>query len=240
MGISLLVGTDRIGLAGDLGNVSTHQHATAAVVVGLDGPLKYIGAYDRREHVSQAALLAPGFSHAVDVCEGRLAVFLLPPETFAATSLRRPVSDLDSGEWVELATQLDQLSSFEPVDRALAESRASARPVDPRLVKAIGIIARRLHENVPLEELAAAVGLSTSRLMTFAREQLGTSLRAYRRWLRTFRVARDYAAGASLTRAAFDAGFASSAHLSAAAREHFGIRPSQVLSPENRSRIVVL
>ena len=57
-------------------------------------------------------------------------------------------------------------------------------------------------------------------------------------WTRAFAVARGYAAGASLTRAALDAGFASSAHLSATSRESFGIRPSQILSPGNRARIV--
>ncbi|MEO8701925.1 MAG: AraC family transcriptional regulator [Kofleriaceae bacterium] len=238
MSVSLLVGTDRIGLAGDLGNVSTHRHATAAVVVGLDGPLRYVAPYDGREHESRAALLAPGFAHAVDVRGGRMAVFLLPPGAVAASALHRSVTDLDEGEWVELGEQLGP--DFEHVDRALARVRARARPIDDRLAKATGILADRLLENVPAEELAAAVGLSTSRLMTFAREQLGTSLRVYRRWLRTFRVARDYASGASLTRAAIDAGFSSSAHLSAAAREHFGVAPSQILSPENRSRIIVL
>jgi hypothetical protein len=51
---------------------------------------------------------------------------------------------------------------------------------------------------VPVEEIAAEVRLSPSRLMSVAHEQLGTSLRRYRRWLRMFRVARDYAGGASL------------------------------------------
>jgi AraC-like DNA-binding protein len=74
--------------------------------------------------------------------------------------------------------------------------------------------------------------------MGLAREQMGTSLRVFRRWLRTFSVARDYAAGASLTTAAIDAGFSSSSHLSAASREHFGIRPSQILTPRTRAAII--
>ena len=91
-----------------------------------------------------------------------------------------------------------------------------------------------------IEELALAARLSASRLMALARRQLGSSLRQYRSWLRSFRVARDYAAGRSLTEAALEAGFASSAHLSAATREHFGIRPSDVLSPANRGAIRLL
>lgn len=76
-----------------------------------------------------------------------------------------------------------------------------------------------------------------NRLMALAHAQLGAPLRYVRRWLRMFSVARDYAAGATLTTAALDAGFASSAHLSVAAREHFGIRPSQILSPRTRAAI---
>jgi AraC-like DNA-binding protein len=76
--------------------------------------------------------------------------------------------------------------------------------------------------------------------MALVRAQLGTSLRGYRRWLRAFQVARTYAAGASLTAGALDAGFASSAHLSAASRDQFGIKPSQLLAPRTRCLIRVL
>jgi AraC-like DNA-binding protein len=109
----------------------------------------------------------------------------------------------------------------------------------PAFDRATDAIASSLHTNLAITELAADARLSPSRLMALAREQLGVSLRGYRRWLRAFHVARAYAAGASLTSAAHAAGFASSAHLSAAAREHFGIRPSHVLNPHNRAAITL-
>lgn len=225
----LLVGADRVALSGHLGEIRRHAHATAAVVVGLDRPLRFVA--DDRSRESRAALLAPGFSHAVEVRGSRVAVFLLP-----AVAARAPLRDLHPGTWLELADHVGRLDDFEPIDRALA--REVAAPIDDRLAEVIEQMAERLDQNVPLDELAAGVRLSAARLMTLAREQLGVPLREYRRWLRTFRVARQYAAGASLTGAALDAGFSSSAHLSVAARAHFGIRPSQVLSPANRSRIV--
>lgn len=109
----------------------------------------------------------------------------------------------------------------------------------PAFDRATDAIASSLHTNLAITELAADARLSPSRLMALAREQLGVSLRGYRRWLRAFHVARAYAAGASLTSAAHAAGFASSAHLSAAVREHFGIRPSHVLNPHNRAAITL-
>lgn len=233
--INLLAGQDRIALSGLLGPVGRHAHATAAIVIGVDRPLRFLARGRARE--SRAALIAPGFEHAVDVQGSALAVFLLPPHLVAADSLA-PVTDLPAQHWVSLAQQIERLPDFDEVDRALR--RSQPRPLDDRLAAATAQIAARLDENLPIDALAASVRLSPTRLMTLAREQLGCSLRAYRRWLRTFQVARDYAHGASLTTAALDAGFASSAHLSAAAQSHFGIRPSQVLSPANRTRIVTV
>ena len=237
--VRLVVGSDRVALCGALREVTTHTHSSAAVVVGLDGPLEFRAG---RTHRSRAVLLAPGFCHAVGVERSRLAVFLLPPHAVAATSVG-PLRDLAyPGRWIELGSALlrDELTSFAPIDRCLARERLAMRPIDERLSTATTMIAETLDENLPIEAIAADAKLSASRLMALAREQLGTSLRSYRRWLRTFQVARRYAAGASLTEAAYASGFSSSAHLAAAAREHFGIRPSQVLSPTNRPAILPL
>ena len=129
------------------------------------------------------------------------------------------------------------LDCFEPLQRCLAREGLHPRPVDRRLRRALELLADDLDDNRAIEEIAAEAGLSPTRLMALARQQLGTSLRGYRRWLRSFHVARRYALGASLTDAALEAGFSSSAHLSAAAREQFGIRPSQLLTPHTRAAI---
>ncbi|MBX3197078.1 MAG: helix-turn-helix domain-containing protein [Labilithrix sp.] len=231
--VRLLVGAERVALCGALGPISPHAHATAAVVVGLDRPIRFVAGAARE---CRAALLAPGFTHAVDVRGSRLAVFLLPPRR---PEHRSPLTELAPGPWLEIAGAVDKgcLLDFDPIDHALRER---AHPIDDRLHAVLDRMRGRLDENVAVAELAAAVRLSPTRLMALARAELGTSLRTYRRWLRTFEVARDYAAGATLTEAAHRAGFASSAHLSAAAREHFGIRPSQVLRPASRAGIVAL
>jgi AraC-like DNA-binding protein len=232
-GVGLLAGEGRIALCGRIDEIRAHRHAAPAVVVGVDGPLGFVAG---RTHRSAAALIAPGFVHAVATFGGRIAVFLLPP--YAMTKDRLPpISDLSHPRrWVELgdAVLRGELDDFAAVDRCLARERRGARPVDDRLRAALDAIGEALDENLPVEHLAARARISPSRLMALSREQLGASLRTVRRWLRTFRVARDYAAGATLTDAALAAGFSSSAHLSMAAREHFGIRPSDILSPENR------
>ncbi len=233
--VHLLVGEERLALGGRAPDIRRHRHAAPAVIVGVDGPLRLVAD---RTHETRACLIAPGFSHAVDAGGGRIAVFLLP--AYALSGSGSELRDLSaSSSWVELgdAVVRQELDGFDPVDRLLARERLGTRPVDERLHVAIRALAGALDENVSMEEIASAARLSPSRLMALAREQLGTSLRPYRRWLRAFDVARTYAAGASLTEAAIAAGFSSSAHLSIAAREQFGIRPSDVLVPQHRALI---
>lgn len=238
--VQLLLGTDRIGLSGQLEEIGLHRHASTAVVIGVDAPLRFVA--NGRAHASRAALIASGFSHAVDVGTGRIAVFLLPPHAVSCEGLA-PLKDLPAaGDWVERGEALLQgrLHDFEAVDHLLSRAKQNTRPIDDRLLIALGVLWQTLDTNVPVEEVAHAARLSPSRLMALAQAQLGTSLRRYRRWLRMFQVARDYSAGASLTHAALSAGFSSSAHLSAAAREHFGVRPSQILTPKSRAAIRAL
>lgn len=240
--LGVLLGAEQIAVSGDFGSISRHHHAAPAVVIGVDGPLRFLagagadgvsGAPASRQ--SRAALIAPGFHHAVDLQAGRIAFFVLPAA--GAPLSVEPVHELRPGPWLELAEAVTTgaLTSFEPVARALDQERIHPRPIDARLRHAILRLATSLDDNLAIEELAGDAGLSPTRLMALARDQLGTSLRGYRRWLRAFQVARGYATGASLTEAALAAGFASSAHLSAAVREQFGVRPSQLLTPRARA-----
>jgi AraC-like DNA-binding protein len=240
--LGVLLGAEQVAVSGDLGPIGRHHHAAPAVVIGVDGPLRFLAGADgdgasgaATSRQSRAALIAPGFRHAVDLAAGRIAVFVLPAA--GAPLSDEPVHDLRPGPWLELAEAVAQgaLESFEPVARALDQQRIHPRPIDARLRHALGRLALSLDDNLAIEDIAGDAGLSPTRLMALARAQLGTSLRGYRRWLRAFQVARGYATGASLTEAALEAGFASSAHLSAAVREQFGIRPSQLLTPRARA-----
>lgn len=234
--LRLSVGVDRLALAGRVGEIAPHHHEAAAVVIGIDGPITIVAG---RRHATRAAVLAPGFTHAVDVGTSRFAVFLLSPGAINADG-RPPLRDLSRvSAWLDLArAALTESTAFADVDRVLAAERLAARPIDARLRTITQAITDHLDQNLPVGDLAAQAHLSPSRLMTLCREQLGTSVRAYRRWLRSFSVMRRYAAGASLTESALAAGFASSAHLSLVAREQFGLRPSSVLNPGARGAIV--
>jgi AraC-like DNA-binding protein len=237
--IRVMAETNRVAIGGRLGQVPRHRLSAPAVVVGVDRTVRVRSEYD---HEGRAFLVRPGCWHSIDAADGRIAVFFLPPHALRSDRLDWVRELPHAARWFELGEALlsRDLSAFEPIDRCVAREHLDTRPIDDRLRVAIRALEQSLDQNLAVDDLAAIAHLSASRLMALAHEQLGTSLRAYRRWLRAFRVVRDYAAGLSLTEAAFSAGFASSAHLSASARDQFGIRPSDVLRPQNRARIHVV
>ena len=85
-----------------------------------------------------------------------------------------------------------------------------------------------------IDDAATHAGLSASRFGHVFREELGLPFRRYRIWRRMAVVAAALRAGRSMTDAAYDAGFASSAHFSATFREMFGLPPSALVRLRTR------
>ena len=82
------------------------------------------------------------------------------------------------------------------------------------------------HGGVRGTEVAARVGVSTSRLTHLFTDQVGIPLRRYVLWLRLQIAITRVQAGDDLTDAAHAAGFADSAHLTRTCRDMFGLPPS--------------
>ena len=85
-----------------------------------------------------------------------------------------------------------------------------------------------------VENLAATTGLSPSSFRRGFRRCAGVTLKRYRVWRRLGSALQLATAGASLTDAAYESGFSSSAHLSSACRNLFGSTPSELLSRGER------
>jgi AraC-like DNA-binding protein len=86
-----------------------------------------------------------------------------------------------------------------------------------------------------VRQCAATVGLSQSRLTHLMVEELGAPPRRWRTWLRLRRaVSATLSSGANLTRAAHEAGFTDSAHLTRACKQLTGVLPSQMLPRGDR------
>src|SRR5690606_33483536 len=99
---------------------------------------------------------------------------------------------------------------------------------DPRIAAALSVLHADPAARPSLAALAAGAGLSASRFRRLFRAETGVTLRRYRLWVAMGAAVRAVARGETLTVAALDAGFASSAHFSAAFREMFGLEPSRL------------
>lgn len=82
---------------------------------------------------------------------------------------------------------------------------------------------------VEVDQLAAEVGLSVSRLTHVFSDEIGTPIRSYVRWLRLVNATEQLANGASITQAAHEAGFADGPHFTRTFRAMFGLAPTDAV-----------
>lgn len=100
---------------------------------------------------------------------------------------------------------------------------ARAPEPDVRVRRMIHWANAQLDRPLGIAEAAGQVGLSPGRASHLFVEQTGLAFRTYLLWLRLIRAVDAYAAGASLTEAAHEAGFSDSAHFSRTFRRMFGL-----------------
>jgi AraC-like DNA-binding protein len=107
-----------------------------------------------------------------------------------------------------------------------AHSAQTLDEYDPRIIRALRLLAERSAAVVPAGEAASAVGLSKSRFLHLFKAQLGITYRRMQIWFKlvaSFPMVLD---SRDLTEVALEAGFADSAHYSRCFKETFGMSPS--------------
>ncbi len=97
---------------------------------------------------------------------------------------------------------------------------------DQRIVQALWTILRDPDSLVPASELAASLGMSTSRFLHLFRSELGITYRRMEIWIRLAKATAAFEQFDSLTDLAHGFGFSDSAHFSRAFKETFGYSPS--------------
>jgi AraC-like DNA-binding protein len=218
-----------------------HAHHAMHFVLAVDGELR-VRTTDRGRWTTAAGVLtAPDVPHAIDACGRNQVVIFFDPESDVGEALRpalsRPVRFTSSAERAELVRGVNDPRSFASADAHEWASRVAEtlgvplRESRPALHPAVREVLERLRksgveDDMSLESLANAVGLSPSRLMHVFTESIGIPLRPYLSWLRVQRAACAILAGASVTEAAHIAGFADAPHMSRTFRRRLGFPPS--------------
>jgi AraC-like DNA-binding protein len=201
--------------------------------VGIDGPLTATTP-DGATREGRSLLIPPRLTHQL-ICLGRgLVSCYLEPTSARAEACQHKMSSW-SGE-IGVGHAAERQLVFTPADDESAcrwldlAAPGAKMVVDPRIAAA----ARRIREDpattVSSRELAAQAGLSESRFLHLFRDELGTSLRRYRIWVRLVHAGTAIAAGANVTEAAMKSGFASPSHLSDRFKNTFGLSASQLLA----------
>ncbi|MEW2167926.1 AraC family transcriptional regulator [Streptomyces sp. NPDC007084] len=197
---------------------SVHRHAAFQIAIAAGpGETGEVAMVDSGglQHRAPALLVPPMLRHRLLRTQD-LLVFFVDPHCAFADRLRER-----RGTGITAAPEL----------RGLAEDDvrpAGARPsdeLDPRLLAAMDIVSR---QDLPMPELAAAVGLSPQRLRALARAQLGLPLVRWRLWLRLRRAAEALREGCPPAEAAVLGGFADQAHFTREMGEMIGLTPAAV------------
>jgi AraC-like DNA-binding protein len=218
----LYVGGARAAFIGPSLRLAPHRIAVACLAVGLDDgfSLSLAGTDPVR---SRTALIPPRVRHHL-VAEGRMAFFYFDP-------LSDDADALDAGPC--RADDLSRAVAERPDDFAAFFEIVGARalaPTDARVAAAIREVEARPQDFPTAASAASLAGISASLFQRRLRRAVGVPFRRYRLWRRMAVVAAELSRGATLTTAAHMAGFASSAHFSAAFRAMFGLAPSALLS----------
>jgi AraC-like DNA-binding protein len=221
--------------AGPSLNLEPHSGSVWCLAVGIDGPLT-LATPDGTKRDAHSVLIPPRLTHQL-ICHGRALVSCyLEPTSDRAESCRRRFDSAGDDIGVThpdeeqlMFTPIDDESAYRWLDMAAPAAPAARRLVDPRIAAAASRIRDDPAATVSSRELAAEAGLSESRFLHLFRDELGTSLRRYRLWIRLLHAGTAIGAGHNLTTAAAEAGFASPSHLADRFKTTFGLSATHLL-----------
>ena len=219
--------------------LSPHRNAVAVLCTGALRDFEITSDPEAAEPIysaCRAALIPPNTLHHLR-CDGQpMACLYLDAQsddyaTLRSTMMRsepRAAFGLANADYLDALARLLAGAPWADIRERIAAALGLRRPT--RRDDAISNAVRMLHANpaegTSLDHLAAQAGISPSRFLHRFKEATGVPFRRYRVWARMGAALRGIVNGESLTGGAYDAGFSSSAHFSAAFRDMFGMPPS--------------
>jgi len=220
---------------------AVHAHHAVQVGLALEGHLKFQSPADGAWLDCAGAVIASNHPHAFD---GRgaptLAHIFVEPESLPGRvllerfqgahgicllegPLRDAAAETLAGTYRDSHDPATLVSAAKRAIALLTEGVEAPEPADPRILRAVDYLRANLGDPVTLARVAGEVNLSPGRFRHLFVAELGLAFRPYVLWLRLQRALEAFAAGESLTTAAYRAGFADSAHLSRTFRRMYGL-----------------
>jgi AraC-like DNA-binding protein len=243
---SLQLGPGWAVYGGEAGDNSWHSHHALQLTLGLhhEVSVRLAGGIDV---TARGVLIPPGQSHhLLERGTPILSVYLDGHSTLGralAAACADGLHCLDNDTALAVLAMARQEPDGAAIGQALLAHWQSLLPA-PTIVPAapaaavarvrqvLDLLAGNAWHDMALDlaSLAARAALSPSHFAQCLRAETGLPLRAYLRWQRLQRAVVAALAGATLTQAAHDAGFADAAHLTRTFRRHFGHAPSTIFA----------
>ena len=205
----------------------------AHIIISMDGSMKAQCA--GAEYLCHGILVPSGISHAIDTQGNAVLVFLYNCTTEVSKQIREVacIPEEICKEIVQLYADMESVSdSYYGFEKAVLSrlriTGAAANVTDERVRTAMKFIRANSTEKVTCQEVADAVHLSQSRFSHLFREQVGMTFAAYLIYQRILCVYTQMLQGKTITEAALEAGFSSSAHFADVNRRVFGISASTI------------
>jgi AraC family transcriptional regulator len=192
-----------------------------------------------------AVLIAPDVPHAYEP-QGRNAMIFIEPESSIGGAVLRDLAGrqaarLDPATFCDIANRLSSIwEGPRPDDDTLAGlgrqlatrlagSVVSGQTIDKRIARVLERLSAEIDSPMDAGQAAQIACLSESRFSHLFVAEVGQAYRTYVLWRRLMVAVSKIAAGASLTSAAHEAGFADSAHFSRTFLRMFGVPASLLL-----------
>jgi AraC-like DNA-binding protein len=225
-----------LAAARETGGSDYHAHHAIQVTLALEGDFEL--RTEKERQTGPAVAVASDVQHIFQA-RGMVAFLFVAPESPAGRALAAATfrgAALAALPLAPLAEPLAALAAWFRADGSEAEmialgqrlldaiaGHAKIPPADQRVEAMLAYVAGSLDGPITLPEAASAACLSPSRARHLFAAQTGLPFKTFVLWRRIEKAVALYAAGASLTDAAHEAGFADSAHLSRTFRRTFGL-----------------
>ena len=234
-------------------DTQSHRHHLLQITIGLDKPFLLRTKSSEPWEQQRIVVIPPDQPHQLDGRNTSVIYLFLDPESHLTRQLIPDVHDhkilsFDFKQGEPLLRQLwryaegqcncsDALQLTDRIVQIFSSPHDSMFKLDSRVEQALKIIRSLPVKQISVSELASQVFLSSGRLAHLFRGQTGLPIRRYLLWERLLDALRLMTQESDLSKAAHDAGFSDSAHMSRTFQKMFGITPSEIF--KNKSLVQV-
>ena len=213
-----------------------HCHMAAHIIISMEEEIRIVS--EDTEYLCHGIMIPSGIAHMVDTNENDVLVFVYDCTTSVAKQIHKieMISKEVCNHIVqcynifEQSCNSDAYSKFEKkLLKQLNIVNFISRVEDERILCAMEYIRSSFHTKISCKEVAKVVNLSQGRFSHLFKEKVGMTFAAYLIYQRIMHVYYEIFHGKSITEAALESGFSSSAHFADVNRRVFGISASNII-----------